>query len=158
MVSIYSPFYNETLLDATKVKKSLLSLPLSYMGYSGYLNPFTLESQINAKMPPISQIITSFHEAAHQLGYANEKEANFIAYLSAIKNNDPYVKYAGYTFAFRYLYYEFYKIDPHGTPTPTDDEQTPGDDSRYTKQRHSGAGNSKGRSDKPSKPKRKGKY
>ena len=113
-VSLYSPFYNETLLNHTKVKKSLLSLPLSYMGYSGYLNPFTLESQINAKMPPISQITTSFHEAAHQLGYANEKEANFIAYLSAIKNNDPYVKYAGYTFAFRYLYYEFYKIDPLG--------------------------------------------
>ena len=43
-VSLYSPFYNETLLNYTKVKKSLLSLPLSYMGYSGYLNPFTLES------------------------------------------------------------------------------------------------------------------
>ena len=113
-VKLYTPFYHETLLKDTKVKKSLLSLPLSYMGYSGYLNPFTLESQINTKMPPMSQITTSFHEAAHQLGYASEKEANFIAYLSAIKYNDPYIKYTGYTFGFRYLYYELYKIDTEG--------------------------------------------
>lgn len=112
-VKLYTPSYTGTL-NATKVKKSLLSLPLSYMGYSGYLNPFTLESQINTKMPPMSQITTSFHEAAHQLGYASEKEANFIAYLTAIKNNDPYIKYAGYTFGFRYLYYELYKIDNAG--------------------------------------------
>ena len=110
-VSLYSPFYHETLLNVARVKKSLLSLPLSYMGYSGYLNPFTLESQVNTKMPLMSQITTSFHEAAHQLGYASEKEANFIAYISAIKNNDPYIKFAGYTFASKYLYYELYKID-----------------------------------------------
>jgi capsule polysaccharide export protein KpsC/LpsZ len=33
------------------VKKSLLSLPLTYMGFAGYLNPFTNEAQVNDKIP-----------------------------------------------------------------------------------------------------------
>lgn len=110
-ITLYHPVYKETLLYASKVKKSLLSLPLSYMGYSGYLNPFTLESQVNSKMPIQSLITTSLHETAHQIGYASEKEANFIAYLSAINSQNPYIQYAGNTFAFRYLFNELYKLD-----------------------------------------------
>ena len=67
-----------------------MSLPFHI--YSGYLNPF-LESQANAKMPTQSFITTALHETAHQMGYASEKEANFIAYLSAIKSEDPYIQY-----------------------------------------------------------------
>ena len=81
------------------------------MGYSGYLNPFTLESQVNTKIPIQSLITTSLHESAHQLGYATEKEANFIAYQSAIKNDDPYIRYAGYSFALRYFFSELNAID-----------------------------------------------
>ncbi len=111
-ISLYHPIYHETLLNTSKVKNSLMSLPLSYMGYSGYLNPFTLESQVNTKMPIQSLITTSLHEMAHQLGYAAEKEANFIAYLSAINSEDPYIQYAGKTFAFRYLFNDLYELDP----------------------------------------------
>ena len=107
----YDPLRQKIILNATQTKKSLLSLALSYMGYAGYLNPFTLESQVNAKMPLLILITTSFHEMAHQLGYASEKEANFIAYLSAINSGDPYLQYAGYTFAFRYFYSELYKLN-----------------------------------------------
>lgn len=110
-IKLYNPIYQETHLRNFKVKKSLISLTLSYMGYSGYLNPFTLESQVNTKIPIQSLITTSLHESAHQLGYATEKEANFIAYLSAIKSDDQYIRYAGKTFAFRYLYNELYKVD-----------------------------------------------
>jgi len=110
-ITLYHPVYHETLLYNSKVKKSLLSLPLSYMGYSGYLNPFTLESQVNAKMPIQSLITTSLHETAHQMGYAAEKEANFIAYLSSITSEDPYIQYTGNTFAFRYLFNELYRLD-----------------------------------------------
>ena len=34
------------------LKKSIFSLPLTYMGYGGYLNPFTAEAQVNAKLLP----------------------------------------------------------------------------------------------------------
>ena len=111
-ISLYNPMNHKTIIHASEVKKSLLSLPLSYMGYSGYLNPFTLESQANAKMPIQSFITTSLHEIAHQIGYASEKEANFMAYLSAIKSKDPYIQYAGNIFAFRYLFNDLFKLDP----------------------------------------------
>jgi hypothetical protein len=100
----FDPLTNNQLEEIYKVKKSLFSLPLSYMGYSGYLNPITLEAQVNSKIPKISFITTILHETAHQMGYASEKEANFIAFFSAINSEDPYVQYAGYTFAIRYCY------------------------------------------------------
>ena len=109
---IYNPVYHKTVLNTYKVKKSLVSLPLSYMGYSGYLNPFTLESQLNVKIPIQSLITTLLHETAHQMGYAAENEANFIAYLSAISSEDPHIQYAGNIFAFRYLFNNFYKLNP----------------------------------------------
>ena len=84
------------------VKASLFSKPLSYMGFGGYLNPFTLEAQVNSCMPKYSFLMTVSHEMAHQIGYANESECNFIGYLAATKNNDLYAQYSGYSFALHY--------------------------------------------------------
>lgn len=83
-------------------KKSIISLPLTYMGFSGYLNPFTNESQVNYLMPMYNFPIVASHEMAHQMGFASESECNFIGFLAAIKNDDLYVKYSGYSFALRY--------------------------------------------------------
>ena len=94
------------------LKQSLWSTLLSYMGYSGYLNPFTLESQANSKIPKLDFMITAAHEMAHQLGIASEGEANFIAFYTSIKHSDPFVQYAGFTFALRYCYAELYKANP----------------------------------------------
>ena len=93
------------------VKASLWSTLLSYMGYAGYLNPFTLESQVNSGIPKISLITTMAHEMAHQVGYAAENEANFIAFMNTVQNEDPYIQYAGYTFGLRYCYYELSKVN-----------------------------------------------
>ncbi|MBF6608645.1 MAG: DUF3810 domain-containing protein [Flavobacterium sp.] len=84
------------------VKKSLISLPLTYMGFGGYLNPFTNEAQVNDMLPMYSFAATSCHEMAHQIGYASESEANFVGFLAAVHNDDKYVKYSGYTLALRY--------------------------------------------------------
>lgn len=94
------------------IKQSLYSLPLTYMGFSGYLNPFTNEAQVNGLIPIYKFPTTACHEAAHQLGYAAENEANFIGSLAAIHNEDPYFKYSGYTFALRYCIVEIYRRDP----------------------------------------------
>lgn len=83
-------------------KKSLFSLPLSYMGFGGYLNPFTNEAQVNDRGPMYSFPMTTNHEMAHQMGYASESECNFIGFLSSVKNDDIHVKYSGYSFALRY--------------------------------------------------------
>ena len=84
------------------IKKSIFSLPLSYMGYGGYINPFTLEAQVNAYQPKLRLLTTSAHEIAHQLGYAAEEEANFIAIDAALQSEDLYMQYAGYHLALGY--------------------------------------------------------
>jgi len=84
------------------IKKSLFSLPLSYMGFSGYLNPFTNEAQVNDKIPMYNFPTTLTHEMAHQLGYASESEANFIGFLASINNENLYFQYSGYNHALHY--------------------------------------------------------
>lgn len=83
-------------------KKSLFSLPLTYMGFGGYLNPFTNESQVNYKLPMFSFPNVVCHEMAHQIGYASESECNFIGFMACIKNDDLYFQYAAYSVALRY--------------------------------------------------------
>lgn len=94
------------------LKNSLWSIPLSYMGFAGYLNPLTLESQINSKIPKLNFITTATHEMAHQLGIASEAEANFVAFYTTAQHPDPFIQFAAYSFALRYCYAELYKADP----------------------------------------------
>ncbi len=84
------------------VKSSLISAPLSYMGFGGYMNPFSGEAQVNYLLPKYSFPTTTLHEIAHQIGYASESEANFIAYLASINSDDLYFMYAGAVSALRY--------------------------------------------------------
>lgn len=84
------------------IKKSLFSLPLTYMGFGGYLNPFTNESQVNYKLPMYGFPNVICHEMAHQIGYASESECNFIGFMACIKNDDLYFQYSAYSGALRY--------------------------------------------------------
>ncbi|MDV6170388.1 DUF3810 domain-containing protein [Flavobacterium sp. DG1-102-2] len=93
------------------IKSSLMSVPLSYMGFGGYLNPFTNEAQVNNKLPRYGFPATACHEMSHQIGYASESEANFIGYMAATHNKDLYFKYAGYTMALKYCLRNINKLD-----------------------------------------------
>lgn len=84
------------------IKQSLFSKPLSYMGFGGYLNPFTNEAQVNYLKPKYTTPFTTCHEMAHQTGIGSESECNFIGYLAAINNSDDYFQYAAYTTAVIY--------------------------------------------------------
>lgn len=94
--------YPEFTYEDLCVKESLFSLPLTYMGFGGYLNPFTNEAQVNAMGPLYNFPTTTAHEMAHQLGYASESECNFVGFLASIKNDNLYFQYSGYSFALRY--------------------------------------------------------
>jgi hypothetical protein len=83
-------------------KKSLFSLPLTYMGFGGYLNPFTNESQVNYKLPMFGFPNVVCHEMAHQIGFASESECNFIGFLAGIKNEDLYFQYSALSNTLRY--------------------------------------------------------
>lgn len=129
-IKVEMPFSKKELLDKTEngyealakmypqleynpssVKLSIYSLPLTYMGYSGYLNPFTNEAQIDGIIPLYKFPTTACHEIAHQIGYAAENETNFIGCLAAINNDDIYFKYSGYIFALRHCFNEMYLRD-----------------------------------------------
>ena len=93
------------------IKKSLFSLPLTYMGFGGYLNPFTNEAQVNYLMPMYNSPTTSCHEMAHQMGFASESECNFIGFLASVKNENFYFQYSGYSTALRYCLSNWFARD-----------------------------------------------
>ncbi|PRP66656.1 DUF3810 domain-containing protein [Nonlabens agnitus] len=94
------------------IKKSLLTLPLTYMGYSGYLNPMTGEAQTNGYINNYKTPVLILHEMSHQLGFAKENEANFIAVIAGMKHVDPYFQYSASIFALRYCLNDLYLKDP----------------------------------------------
>ncbi len=98
-LAIQYPFFE---YEIPSRKKSLLSLPLTYMGFGGYLNPFTNEAQVNDKLPMYGFPNVICHEMAHQIGYGSESECNFIGFLACIKNDDLYFQYSAYSNALRY--------------------------------------------------------
>ncbi|MGY5847620.1 DUF3810 domain-containing protein [Salegentibacter sp. HM20] len=104
--------YPELQYEGEALKRSLYSLPLSYMGFNGYLNPLTNEAQVNTLIVPYKIPTTASHEIGHQLGFAKENEANFIACLATMNHPDAYFQYSGFTFALRYCLNEVYRRDP----------------------------------------------
>ncbi|MCB0455623.1 MAG: DUF3810 domain-containing protein [Aequorivita sp.] len=103
--------FPQLALSPRSIKKSGWSLGLTYMGYSGYLNPFSGEAQVNNLMKTYKFPAVACHEEAHQIGYAAENEANFIATLSTLHNDDIYMQYTGYIFTLRYLINEVARRD-----------------------------------------------
>jgi len=104
--------YPQFQLKNPSLKHSLFSVPLTYMGFAGYLNPFTNEAQVNALIPKNNYPATVCHEIAHQVGIASESEANFVGYLAAIHSTDAYYNYSGYLLALRYCLAEIYRTNP----------------------------------------------
>ena len=93
------------------LKKSIFSIPLSYMGYGGYLNPFTNEAQANSALPNFRFPVICGHEIGHQLGFSAENETNFIGYLATVSNEDIYFKYSAYAYALSYCLNELASWD-----------------------------------------------
>ena len=104
----YFPFLK---YQKESIKPSLISIPLSYMGFGGYLNPFTNEAQVNDCLPKYNFPTTTLHEMAHQIGYASESEANFIGFLASVKSDDIYFQYSGYSFALKHCLRNLERIE-----------------------------------------------
>lgn len=75
-------------------KPSLFNEIMSFTGIFGYYNPFTAEAQYNPNLPSSTLPFTLAHESAHQLGYAREQEASFMAYLIGKNSNNIELKYS----------------------------------------------------------------
>lgn len=105
--------YNFLSINNFSVKPSMFSKTGNYLGYTGYYNPFTGEAQVRDDIPKILLPFIASHEVAHQLGYASEDEANFIAYLVAAKSSNIYLRYSMclemIDYTFRDLFFKYYE-------------------------------------------------
>ena len=104
-------FLNQDLKNKS-LKPSLISLPLSYMGFGGYLNPLSLEAQYNYMVPHYKYPTLISHEMAHQLGYAKENEANFVACFVSMNHKNKKIRYAGFTYALKFCLNDIYRRSP----------------------------------------------
>src|SRR5690606_28227603 len=93
------PFFN---YDRPSIKSSLYSRVLTYMGYSGYLNPFTNAAHVNAMVPRFRIPSISPHGVGHQLGYPAGDATNFIGYLGSSNGGDAYRRYSASSRALGY--------------------------------------------------------
>ncbi|MGN6494612.1 MAG: DUF3810 domain-containing protein [Agriterribacter sp.] len=93
------------------IKPSMFSWLGNYFGFSGYYNPFTGEAQVNTQVPAFLQPYVCCHEIAHQLGYAKENEANFVAYIVATASGDSLFMYSAYFDLFMYANRSLRRID-----------------------------------------------
>ena len=87
----------------SRVKRIMLSEPMTYTHISGVYTFFTGEANLNTNFPDYTLPFTAAHELAHQRGIAREDEANFVAFLVCICSDDDYIRYSGYLNLYEYL-------------------------------------------------------
>ncbi|MBC7950072.1 MAG: DUF3810 domain-containing protein [Chitinophagaceae bacterium] len=93
------------------VKPSLFSYLGNYLGFQGYYNPFSGEAQVNTTVPRFLEPFVTTHEIAHQLGYAKENEANFVAFLACRSYPSTEFRYSMYFDMYNYAIGELRRRD-----------------------------------------------
>ena len=90
------------------IKRSLYTHWASWIGYTGYYNPLTGEAQVRTDLPRILLPFIVCHEAAHQIGYADESEASFVALIVSEKSNNVYLRYSALIDLYRFTRMELF--------------------------------------------------
>lgn len=93
-------------------KPLIISKRMSYTGITGIYFPYTGEPNVNVDIPHGNIPATICHEIGHQMGFAKEEEANFIAYKAGVSNPNPIFQYSAYYLALQHLLSDLYKSDP----------------------------------------------
>ena len=84
-------------------KPSLFSEGMSWLGIAGIYLPWTAEPLVNTGPPAWSVAFSAAHEASHQLGWAREDEANFLAWKVLSESPERSAKYAAALGALPYV-------------------------------------------------------
>jgi hypothetical protein len=94
-------------LGATRIavtgipKRSLLTLYFRRAAIDGMTDPFFLEIIVNTDILEFERPFVVAHEWAHLAGYANEAEANFVAWLTCVRG-DAAARYSGWLAAYEH--------------------------------------------------------
>ena len=81
-------------LDKPILKEAAFPSWGDYLGYLAFYQPITGEAIVRTDVPLLTLPYTSCHELAHQMGYASEAEANFIAFVVATESSDALLRYS----------------------------------------------------------------
>lgn len=94
------------------IPKSIqLSALMSHTKITGFYFPFTMEANVNVDIPTYQIPFVMLHEQAHQRGFMQEDEANFIAFLAGKDSEDLLIRYSAYMSAANYGLNSLYKVD-----------------------------------------------
>ena len=74
------------------------------MGITGFTLGITGEAAVNPQIPDVTLPFTMAHEMSHRMSIANERDANFAAFLACAYNEDIQYQYSAYFMAYRYCY------------------------------------------------------
>lgn len=80
---------------AARPKRSLLDLYFRRVAVDGMTDPFFLETLTNQSLLPFERPFVIAHEWSHLAGYADESEANFLAWLICARAGPP-EQYSGW--------------------------------------------------------------
>jgi len=83
-------------------KASLLTWYFRKAAIDGMTDPFFLEIILTPDLLPFERPHTLSHEWAHLAGYADESEANFVAWLTCLRST-PVARYSGWLAAYQHL-------------------------------------------------------
>ena len=86
------------------VKKLGLADMYTSMGITGYTFGLTGEAAVNPQIPDVTLPFTMAHEMAHRMCIANERDANFAAYLACSVHPSVEFEYSGSFMAYLYCY------------------------------------------------------
>ncbi|MCM1991629.1 DUF3810 domain-containing protein [Oceanirhabdus seepicola] len=92
--------------------KYFISDFVRYIQLGGIYWPYTGQPAVDTKMPYTVMPFVTIHEMAHQRGYAQEDEANFIAYVLCTKHPDLDFQYSSNIFAIRFTTSALRKENP----------------------------------------------
>jgi hypothetical protein len=84
-----------TLAQPGRPKRSLLGFYFRWAAIDGMTNPYFLEVIVNPDVLPIERPFVVAHEWAHLAGFADESEANFVAWLTCARGNAQ-ARYSGW--------------------------------------------------------------
>jgi len=77
--------------------KATLAAPfMALSGTSGFIDPFSLESQLAPDLLWFEQPFSLAHEWSHVAGYNREDEANYIAIVTCLRDRDAIAQYSGW--------------------------------------------------------------
>jgi hypothetical protein len=83
-------------------KYSVLTWYFRKAAIDGMTDPFFLEIIVTPDLLPFERPHTLAHEWAHLAGYADESEANFVAWLACVRGS-PLARYSGWLAAYQHV-------------------------------------------------------